>query len=637
MKSSEPISIFILGCRGAGKTSFLSGLSILSRPGYDSPFHLVSADSSTATTFADLRAMAERHEWPAPTSSLTPLDFELTYHEQRYKMSLLDYPGEDLLAAMETLSFDAKELILDHILQADCLLILTDPSQDLICQLNTNPPADSRRRQDALAQAAGYLLTHRHDSGKPYPLVAIGVSKSDIIESSDIDFESIVQQNEVLLRKLSKYARSGTTPECFAVTACGVLQDNVDKKPNSYPENPKPSGYEEIFIWVAKELFKRRNLKTFKAVALSVVVIIILACGFTVHKSRANSQLIDSITKSSLSDLPKIVNRYRSLSAEPLASLDERISSEITRIEERATTSSSSSQLLQIIADLNLLSSINLNPYQKEVSNLVSQINERHENAIFGALRSAERAGNTQMALSLAAEYESQHPSGTRITEVKEIINRIGASRERDLRSAVRGFPISNRDSLRRKSIAIKNYLDSYPNSPNATEIRDSLLLAERLASSNDVRIVFGAIRYSDTVPERIHYIRFTNKVSELPSLKYDSKSARRMSTFDNLQLDLSYTDWSDVTIHLEFEWKFFRHWSSPEVAKRTIHILRDLSYFDGRHHYYLENTGNSNYPSVGAWLTAEVQLKEAAGQWQSVSPNTLALYAKYIYPGTWW
>ena len=177
--TTNTINIFLLGCRAAGKTSFISGLSILSRVGYGGSFRLTPNDKRTTNMISDLRKIADRREWPPATSNLVPLDFDLEYSERPFRVSILDYPGEDLRDAMETMDLESKELIFDRINRADCLLIMMDPYQDLRTTLNSNLLV-AGRRQDALATAVSYLVKYRTDKRRILPLVAFVISKAEI-------------------------------------------------------------------------------------------------------------------------------------------------------------------------------------------------------------------------------------------------------------------------------------------------------------------------------------------------------------------------------------------------------------------------------------------------------------------------
>jgi GTPase SAR1 family protein len=246
--TTEKIEIILLGCRGSGKTSFLTGLSLLARANKDSDFQIITSDSETARRFRDLRELADSGKWPGPTSTMNFLEFELVYKKNIFNVLFLDYPGEDLLEAMETLDYTTREAIQEHAFNSDYVIVIADPTQDLLTSLNNTSETITRRRQDALAQAIGQLTKEKFESEKPLPNVALVISKKDLFDSLENEtIKDIEKNNDGFFKQLKNYSRQNNKLKKFKISACGSLDDSA---PESFPLDPQPTGYNELFDWM---------------------------------------------------------------------------------------------------------------------------------------------------------------------------------------------------------------------------------------------------------------------------------------------------------------------------------------------------------------------------------------------------
>lgn len=629
MKKNK-VSIFLLGCRAAGKTSFISGLSLLSRPGHGSPFQIVTNDGPTTKIITDLRSMAERQEWPAPTSSLVPLDLELTYQSQTFKLSILDYPGEDLLEAMETLSFEDRELILEHILAADCLLIVADPTQDLETKLNTDP-VGGRRRQDALAQAVGQLLKHRYEKEGDNPLIALAISKYDLLSSNDIVIENIIRDNEVLIRKLGKYARRSTRPECFGISVCGTGSNDEDVEAGAYPQNPQPQGYEPLFSWILNQYAIRKHKNRIILFFSITSLLVITSVSWFVYRGTVNSAMAEQIKLSPISEISAIVNQHDTLPDEPLRALDVRFQSEIERIEGELEGASSAQDLQRLRNHLDMLLDVRHVSHSKELSTLLDQVETSQENALINEIKLRIQSGEKGKALALCADYRSNFPNGIRKAEVEDFELKLEDRRRQELRSSVRGIRIGNRDSLARKAAEIQRYLDAFPDDPDAQSMNAAIRLSGQLAATDSVRLHFSSCGFSSSKGKRKHSVRWLLDGRVLPTPSFKSESKLTMSTFKET-LDLDFQKWNSLEIEL-WDLKF----RNEKIAGGNFKVLQDLHQWNGSRRIPLSRE-TKRWIGSSAWIKIEIQLPSSEeGGWSAVDESTLEAYGSFISPGRHW
>ncbi len=624
-------SVFLLGCRASGKTSFLSGLAVLGRGGSDSPFQLVTKDGDTTRVITDLRAWSEQQRWPPPTSSMEPLTFELAYRspygERQFQIALLDYPGEDLLEAMETLDFEERRPLEEQFQRADFLLVVADPTQDLITPLTTDQ-VEARRRQDALVQAVGQLGWHRRQPGasrRSQPEIAILISKCDMLDAEKAtSAATIVQENKPFLKNLTRFSSSRLRH--FLVTACGETATDADGR-SVPPATPRPAGYEELFNWLSERHFWAKNRRW---LLVGAVAVLLAFLPFAVNHLRSCDQeekLISTIEDRSLSEIITAVGEVRPLEGKPADALDRRVEAELARIEKELEGGPSGSRLKELASQMKQLADLPPTAYARKRDELAERIDGAREEALFNAIITVQRTGDTANLQMLIAEYEHEFPTGNHRDQVAHISKRAIGEHQAAARSRVRAIPITNRESLASKAREIHNYLKSYADDPHAAEMDEAAGLAASLAASDTLGLRIKGCGFSKEKKKRYHEIRLL--VNGEPRATLESKAKSTESTFDRVVL-LQSSEWTGIAVEL---WDL--RFGNEKIAHSDLEILRDLSGFDGKNHFPLTDT-DGYWSEAEAYIVIEIQWQKDQG-WSAIPRDGLQAYGRFIAPGRDW
>lgn len=622
--------VFLLGCRASGKTSFLTGLAVLSRGGSDSRFQLVTEDGPTTRMITDLRVLAEQQQWPPPTSSMVPLTFELAYcspyGERQFQIALLDYPGEDLLETMETLNFEERRPLEEQFQHADYILVVADPTQDLITPLTTDL-VEARRRQDALVQAVGQLGRHRRQPGasrRSQPEIAILISKRDMLDEKAISTATIVQENNSFIKNLTRF--SSSRPQCFPVTACGQTATDADGR-SLPPATPRPAGYEPLFNWLSQRHFWAKNRRWIFLGIAAVLLAGLLVGGYHLWSRQQEETLIRTIENGSISEVITAVGEVRTLKVKPADALDRRVEAELARIEKELEGGPTVSRLKDLASQLKQLAGLPPTAHARKLDETVKRIDGAREEALFNAIIAEQRTGNTALLLELIAEYKAEFPTGNHRHQVDHIYERTVGEQRAAARGRIRAIPITNRESLASKAKEIRNYLKSYADDPHAADMGKAASLAEGLAASDALRLRIKGCGFSNAKDKRHHEIRlFVNREHRAT---IESAAKGTASTFDQVVF-LQSSEWTAIAVEL---WDL--RFGNEKIAHSDLVILRDLSGFDGKNHFALTDTGG-DWSGAEAYIIIEIQWGKDQG-WSAIPGDELQAYGRFIAPGRDW
>lgn len=625
-------NVFLLGCRGAGKTSFMLGLSLLSRPGHDSPIRLVSHDGRTASTVTELRDLAERREWPPPTSSMTPLEFDLSVAIGYFRLSLLDYPGEDLLAAMETLDFSARKLMLERVLAADCLLVIVDPTQDLFTLLNTNAK-EAGRRQDAIAQAIGGLVKHRRDNGEEAPLIALAISKADLLESAGVSLPAAVAENQALLKKLASYARQSAPPECFAISACGYggVERAKEGQRAAFPAVAQPTGYEELFTWMKRALRRRTHRNGMLLVGGLLLLVASVVGYWFVDQKQREDRLIGQVESAPVHELHEILDGVDEASDSVLAAVDQRIGDELEQAREDFVVSATEQSLERLRERVVLLREVPDGGRGRELKELLDQIESRQEEALLTSIETAMREGDFDLARGLARDHNRRFPNGSGVDQVKRARAEMGEREAEKLRAAIRSVSVDGKDSLLSKISKIESYLEAFPDDPECARAQAGISLASRVCGAETLRLRIFRYGYTNEGATD-HKVMVFFGLGGGPRLDFEAPSKGTWATADRA-VQVSPPNWSSVRVEV---WE--RGWFSDEkMASGRFDLVRDLRQFDGKTKVSLPNKG-ADWRHTNVWVKFKVELRSSdAFGWTQVTPEELEAYGRFVSPGDHW
>ena len=619
----EQIKVFILGARGAGKTSFLTGLSILSQPNQKSNFLMLPKGEESTKRVEDMRSRVRLGEWAPADNRTTPLEIELTYKKTDFQLSVLDYPGEDMVKAMETMSFTDKENIHQHLIEADCILLLLDPTQDLISELNDDSESETERRQTALATAINYSLSQRMeenpDANKPriYPIV----TKKDLFRSK-AEEKKLAKANDNLLKRLRDCARDPKKIQINPITACGDLSPDNE----GFPAKPSPDGFDSLFETISTDCHKKRTVKMrlirnsiFILVALILVSIIttnvLSACAEAeiIEKGRVEVILEIQNPDGKLIDqrLEKEIDSFNLIISNPNANLD---------------------QLQKERGELAQWQDVQNHKYNKELGELSEQFDARIGDGLLSKAQGAMDAGNVDATLEACNEYLETYPNGMHRERIGKIRDDLIKVKHRRYLQPIRSVTASSKSKVESKVYKIEEYRQKFPNlgGRDVEAVERAIATARALTQANSAKIAFRSM-YFNSGKRDVSLRLYTNppgKKIEQGKFIYKSKDEVNRATFSK-DLRIKQSEWDDFEVCL---WDL--EWIDEIMARSRSSLYRALPAFDGKTNIKLEKVKGD--PSANGGYKARIKLYSGK-RWEPLSSSQIQAYQDYIYPGKKW
>jgi hypothetical protein len=620
--------VFLLGCRGAGKTSFLTGLSLLSEAGKASSFQAMPKDSPSARMLRDLRIMAYNGQWPPPTSTNNLLDFELTYKKRIFNIFFLDSPGEDLQEVMETLDFSTREKIHEHARNSSYVLVIADPTQDLITPVNVTSEPVTKGRQNALAQGLSCLADIRKEADKPLPDVAVVLSKDDLLHDSGGVDTKVEQDNGGFFTQLQKYSKNSQRIPIFPLSVRGYGQPEPQE---SFPKSPTPTGYEALFDWMGDRDVNQRYGRTWFLSRIAILVTAGIVGGYLYWDHHQATSFERYIEHASLENVQEAVAQRDVFREGWLRALDVRAAREMDAVDARIQLVTTDEAYKRLDDTLALLGSMHHLAQNHRLRDLRDRIEHLRESSLFASITAAVRAGEQQEALRLIADYRQRFPTGGNTQGIADMEQALADEQRSSLRGRVHSIPVTDRSSLAVKIGEIRRYLGAYPDDPSAKQIQTALRVAEQLTATDAVRLLMTGCGFGGAAGDRRHEIRWANGRGEDLQVLFRQDSKVSLSTFTEY-MEVDHARWNAIRIEL---WSTPVAWFDKLMATSEFHILRDAHLFNGERRIPLR-TNTDEWRDIGGWVRMHIQLRGTAG-WQSVPPDDLEAYGRYILPGAGW
>ncbi len=687
-------SIFLLGCRGAGKTSFLTGLTLLARADMDN-YVFLTAEDKTITLIDGLRRLTDNNKWPPATSTTDIFEFELTYKNSAFNIFFMDYPGEDIEDAIRSVDSSLQKNIQKHAINADFLLVVVDPTQDLRTEVTSVEEKDIRSRRDALLHSIGHLEKLRKQSNKKPFDIAIIISKADLlpglrssakIQSSytgiwgvfyNIILKKIfgihsekddqlssdaqhIKQNDEFFKKIIGYAKSKEAVEIFPISVCGYntedmsVIDSADKKPKKdrtedvdqkgtessstkkekrFPSNPKPTGYEKLFEWMQERNLLKKSKPLFIVFLILLIALTASIVGYSFFTYYRTAAFLSFLEEAPIEDISTVLTQKDiSRKNKYLRALDGRISREIEVIERQLSLASTDETHKRLEERISLLASVPQIAYSRHLQELHNKVENLREASLFASINAVVRTGDHQSSISLIAEYRKNFPYGSNIRAVENMEQRITDGRRAALRGQIHSILVNNQAGLAKKVGEIRKYLSVYPDDPNTEEIHAAFYVADLLSSADAVRLLVSGSGFSETSAGNLRYeIRWTTGHTEESSLLFRQDTAASISLFAEF-MEISNRDWGLIKVEL---WNIRRGLRDRLMASDDFNIIRDAHLFNGGKRVPLK-TNLSQWEEVNAWIRVQLQVRGTGG-WQSITRDHLEAYGRFIIPGDEW
>ena len=621
--TSKNTSLFLLGCQGAGKTSFIAGLAVLCQPNNPAPFQLISNDEETATLITDLRALVARQQWPPATAKVVTIDFQLIVAGKPLDLSVLEYPGEDLLTGMETMNINNKEIMFEKIDDADGFIMLLDPTQDLKTVINSNDKHTTVRRQNSLAQAIGDLTKNRLERGDPRPVIVVAISKADMLTNEPGGtIEDVARDNETLFHELGEYSR-GKIRKC-AISACGPLEE-ADLNSNNYPTSPQPQGYEKLFAIIDHELSARRCKRIFLVGLSAIFLVVICFLGYWCVGAYGESVLHRQIRTTTIADMHVVVNPLPELSIENNKALDEIVAKEFFDCKNEIENGPNMEALERTKKRLEILEGIKHHSYRTKVSSLLIENENLREDALFKAIQAADSSGQGDLCSGLIVEYFQYFPNGINIDAVIKIERNIRITVEGKLIADIQDYKITDTNAIESKVKKIEEFINTYGKN---SQHKQTILLATNFSKSltRADSVLLKPTSFGSSYEDAITLQFYKDGKQALPD-----QNAKHHGTIEGtIQMALGG----------KLKVKFYSDdfWSPDDLlAEQTYVLLDQLSSFDGKKTIPI-NPRPDGYAYNGYFFRAKLQVRSSgAGQWKEVSEQELTAFGEFIHPGDKW
>jgi GTPase SAR1 family protein len=614
----ETISIFILGARSAGKTSFLAGLCILSQPNHESRFQLLPKGKRSAQFVTDLRKRVQLKQWWPGNVTSSPIDVELTFEDTNFSLSLLDYPGEDLVKAMKTMDMEERETIRQHLISADCILLLLDPTQDLISDINENEDAVTVERQNALATAISYSLSERKNGERAIapPRIYPVITKSDLI-GDEKAVKEVALQNKVLLKRLKEYANSKEPIKLSAISICG------DTAPldNEFPANPRPLGFDKIF----RKISDKPTPPIYKIGTAIIAAILLIVILFTSWQGERDDTIIINGT------LEQIVE----LSNPDQVLVDERLVKEIQAFEGILAGPDVTLDALKAgRSDVLICLEIKNHSLLSDLEDLRDRLNQRIGDGLLALAQSAYESAATEKSEGACLEYLETFPNGIHRDQITKIQSAITKAHHREFLNPIKTVKANSKSKVQSKLEKIEAYRQRFPDmgGRDVDAIERAIQTARKLIHADKVTLHFSQLGFSAAKHgKREVELRLYNalpKSQKDGTQIYLAEKNMNKATLDK-DMSLAQSDWTDFYICL---WD--TEWGNEIMAAAKFNLFSSLPQFDGRAHIKLQEV--EGWSQTDAWFTCQLKLRNGKSL-EAFSQDDLEAYKDYIFPGNAW
>jgi hypothetical protein len=474
------LKIFILGAKGAGKTCFLAGLSVLSEPNRASSIQVAHDDSDTAGFLDDLRSTLRQGQWPPPTSTTVILEMSLVFQGTIVELRVIDYPGEDFTGALRRLDHDKISELYEYSRAADIFLLLFDPHQDLVLNGSKEMEDQLIERQRSHLQAIGQIW--KESAGKESrnpPEIELGliVTKCDTVQGLDSPAEAeryFETHAPNLLRKLKVYAAA---LKCLAISTVGRHEgtDQTNSGASRPPSIVSPQGYEQLFEWVVghRKRTRIRFLKRF--LAPSLVVATVLVTGPMVYRESQSSRVMAILASTELSEIEKCENLdgMSWVRKDVKERRDEFLLKFLEKEKEAIPSLTTLSDFEKHETDLKRIVACKLGSFQNEFEQLIPFVVQRKRKVAFDFIASDFNAQPRPLNFrDTCLRFIDGYRSGDDVKEVRRLLREIEDEDMGIARNRIKSMPCGNPNEISTKIRAIQEFREKYRTKLSAEEAK---------------------------------------------------------------------------------------------------------------------------------------------------------------------
>lgn len=499
--------VLVLGCRGAGKTTFLAGLAEYCRPSRHNDMVLRPLDETTTAYLAKVQGQLAAGDWPTGTSAVTRLALNLQRGEKASAdeviLSAYDYPGElleDLLRGEPREAYQAawKEIQKDF-LAADTVILLLSVDKDL-----PKPQADGKSvlsdRQDAAVALLMRAVTNAAEQGpqansastaghkgtRKLPEVFPVVTKVDLLsgfaENEECLSEGVLSQLEtgVAALRVSLEHQGFVVQQISPITSVGrtrvehVAEDGSERL---VPVSPLcPLGYERLLgrLFQVEADRKLAGLITPVFAGLAVILTLLL-CWWGASKW-SHSQAVTNARTVPIDELVSPLAPVLGDDTDEAEVVRERLRAELQNIEKELDSGAPTSERMEIaLARLSDIRRAPLNPEVGYTDELIDRITRMLEQRYVSAV---EGAVSYLKAKDAGRAYRERFPEGELSEQVSAIMVRWTATEKERMRRMITTLAWDRESDLTERLDRSATFAQLFPDDDRTPE----LLIANRVA-----------------------------------------------------------------------------------------------------------------------------------------------------------
>lgn len=537
--TKPPIRICVLGSEAAGKTCFLGGLAILSEPNRDSHVHVIGADADDAASggSASQRFLNEvartlrAGDWPPPTTLTREIELDLRFRDRLFKFDVIDYAGESFREALNQLDRSRQQVLIDHMLQADFILLMLDPQSDLPDEkpLSTAQRQSVHERQNAHVAGIRKVFDDAQVTRRALPHIGLVITKADAHPEITSAEKYVAQRGANLLARIKSW---GVETRCFATSAVGRVENGRPARELT------PTGYAQIFDWIVATN-RRARLRRITKRFLVPAALAIFTIALLLFLQSKRAQQVAADTSRSLETRVRSANRALIATPTLRSNIDALVADQLGSMRERFTNLRSTEELAQLRSDFLLLKSLRRTTRAHEITEFGTLLEEGDRNLRLRRIRNMQPTDPE--LLSICQAFIKDYPAATEAAEIEGLIARIRDINEESDREKVRRVSVQkgDLDSLNRKAAAIMEYALDHRNSPETVNMEAAAGVARRLASTSPLKVhIRGAGKF---IKSREWELRVYVDDLENPAGKFPTDGKVKRATWDQ---PLKITNW---------------------------------------------------------------------------------------------
>lgn len=526
MSGKNKHGVCILGAPGSGKTCFLAGLAFLAESTQHNIYQIKGErGTSTHRWLADLARTIRGGDWPPSTTGTRFYDFDLVFKDHLLTLSMIDYAGDSLVETLGELDQNQTLEIGEYLKNCETLILLLDPSFDLVDPASAAPEA-----KNYSADRVNALLTVVLDSALSQALnnmdVAIVISKADTISGSH-DAAQAKKMTEKTLpgfyRKLRNIS-GGKSLGHFFISSVGATELSEDGFPKP-AEQVSPRGYDAIFDWIIKQSSQKKLRK-----AGRILTKMTLGAAFIGLTAAVLSFLLlikprEEIINSPLNPLEKKIVAFNTLPQllrrdEWKTALENQVGQALARIREETGRASTETQRQNSLDELlGLKGLLPDSSYQEEIKRLETEIIDLMENMLFGKIERNMTEKQWDEAMGNAREYFNKFPGGAHRPRVEVMREEAYAELEKQYRRQVANVTLAGRPKtqwgvfLNQKAEGVEKFVDAREvKNPEKEDMLKAASLARYLANNSEYSLTVVGVQGLRKPRETYIKIRINNE-----------------------------------------------------------------------------------------------------------------------------